>query len=139
MSSTMTVVALPPNIREMTTINEDQLESEFAKFAGDYAYWLWNRASAQNEVTKRKLRLDLEKAETRERYRNDPKLEKLKVDDMKAAISEDALVQAAQNDLTEAELNEARINAIVEALRAKKDMLVSLGAHQRALTIPGGP
>lgn len=135
MDDTLKVVGLPQNIAQMTKINEEDLEGEFARFAGDYAYWLWNRAKAQTAVSRRKVELELARADARTRLRD--QLEKVKVDDAKAMVAEDALVQDAQDALINAELNEARISAIVEALRAKKDMLVSLGAHQRALNVPG--
>lgn len=128
------VSALPKKVTDIVTINEDDLETEFSHFAGDYAFWLYNRAKAQTRINSAKLGLDLAKAEARElvKAQSGPSA-KLTVEDIKALVSEHPSVVEATQTLHTAEDNEAKINAVVEALRAKKDMLVSLGAHKRAL------
>ncbi len=132
-----TMHKLPPSVLEAVEIDEDDIMGEFRRFSGVYAFWLWNRAQAQGRVLRESSKLDSLVAEARETIR-DTVDTKLTVDDLKAMIKLDKSVLAQQDVCDAAESEERRLAAVVEALRAKKDMLVSLGAQQRALAKGGG-
>lgn len=127
---------LDPRVEAVTRIDENDLQTEFSGFSGTLAYWLVNRAEAQTRVLQAKSKLGLAEAEARMIILEaEPKL---RVDDLNAKLLLDPGVKSASEELVEAEHNSAYIGAVCEALRKKGDMLVSLGAHQRALLPRGG-
>lgn len=132
----MKLKRLDPKVQEAVSINESDLQSEFVQFSGQLAYWLCNRADAQSRVLACKAELGLREAVARERILVDEP--KLRIDDLRARLDLDPSVQAAQKLLADATHAADYIGAVCEALRRKGDMLVSLGAHQRAL-LPRGP
>jgi hypothetical protein len=126
---------LDPRVEAAVKIDENDLQSEFQGYTGTLAYWLVNRADAQTRVLQAKTRKELAEANARMRILDEEP--KLRVDDLNAKLLLEPTVQAAHEELVEAEHNSAYIGAVCEALRRKGDMLVSLGAHQRAL-LPKG-
>ena len=129
-----TMKTLPQSIQDAVSIDESQLSIEFANFSATYMFWLWNRAEMQTAVNLWSTKLDTEKAQAREVLKKEAEDLSLKmtVDDLKEKIRLQPGVVHAQTQLNFAEAEEKRLAAVCEALRSKKDMLVSLGAHQRA-------
>lgn len=131
----ITLRHLDPKIAAATSVDENNLQNEFMTFTSTLAYWLVNRAEAQSRVLRAKTALTIVSAEARIPITEaEPKL---RVDDLNARIDLDPAVRATNQDLIEAEHQLAYVSAVCEALRRKGDMLVSLGAHQRAL-LPKG-
>jgi len=125
---------LPDELFAVVTIDEDDLSGEFARFAAVYARWLYTRAELQGRVLSKTRALASESAACRERWLTVGV--KMTVDDLKAKITLDPIVARLTKQLETLEAQDGELRAIIEALRAKKDMLVSLGAHQRALLGP---
>jgi hypothetical protein len=57
---------------------------------------------------------------------------KATLDDIKAAIEQIDDVRRARENTIEAEYEKVRLLGIVDAIRSKRDMLISVGAHVRA-------
>lgn len=133
---TSKVMELPEDLVEIMEVDEDNLTHEFAVFTAIYARWLYARAHHQGRLLRAKQKLETKSAEARFQYREvEPKIT---VDDMKARIALDPEVSRVARDVAILEAQDDEIKAVIEALRAKKDMLISLGAQQRALLGPLG-
>jgi hypothetical protein len=127
--------SLDVKVQSAVNIDENDLQTEFMTYTSTLAYWLVNRADAQSRVLRAKSALGIIEATVRNAIvEMEPKL---RVDDLKARMDLDAGVQRAAAELMDAEVQLNYISAVCEAMRRKGDMLVSLGAHQRAL-IPRG-
>lgn len=110
------------------------LEEEYVRLPADLAYW--NARFADCLRTYLRTKLDFEQTEARLRLET---RERLLADAKKPTESQvDATVLGlpemvqARLLLVEAEVAKVRAAGVCEAVRAKKDMLVSLGAHVRA-------
>lgn len=126
---------LPRAHRIDLTIDEENLVQEYLQFPADYATWLWKVAVLGEKVTRLKaLKSEAEANAHQEAAihvtRSDGK--RPTVADIAAAVAVDEGVKEADRRLARSALELAKAKAISEALRAKKDMLVSLGAHKRA-------
>lgn len=128
------VPELPEDLAEIMTIDEDDLSSEFATFTAVYARWLYIRSDQQARILKKSNELSAVSAETRLRWSEE--LTKPTVDDLKARVTADPVVRKLNEQLARLEADAEVVKGIIEALRAKKDMLISLGAQQRALLGP---
>lgn len=126
---------MPPAIAELFEVDENDLAGEFRRFSAHYSYWLWNRSQQQKRVLEADAVLDRAKNAARNRTRRaDPDL---RVDDLKELVALDPDVLDAVDAYNNAVAEEKMVAAVVEALKRKSDMLISLGAQQRALMGPG--
>lgn len=110
------------------------LQEEYVRMPADLAYWNARFASAYERFATTKVQLSrleaLKRIEHRERLLADtPKVTESMVE---AAVAGDPSVQEIQDDLIAAEVDKVRMNGVVDAVRTKRDMLVSVGAHVRA-------
>lgn len=110
------------------------LEEEFTRMPGDLAYWSERYVEAYQDFANCKRLLEQQEALLAVKYRH-----KIIADNMKpteAMIHElvvgDSNYQLAYQNFITAEVAKIRLNGILEALRTKKDMIISTGAHQRA-------
>jgi hypothetical protein len=152
----MRLTDLPDSVRDAVSVDESDLMREFREFSGVYAYWLWNRSEAQNRVIAAELKLEETRASVRAALReagtddldlsDDAPLPKkggrtagkLTVDDFKEMLTLNPMVADAQRRLNAAISEDRRLASVVVAMKAKGEMLVSLGAQQRALAKGGG-
>lgn len=157
MSKVLKLVRPPRTVAEVASINQADLEGEFARLPDDTLYWAWNYAAAAGRVSSAKAALEAVEVEARlsvaaqiehecEALGDDgaPMRRRgrgqgpggMTVDGFEALIRSQPAVVFAASDLREAEDDEARIRAVVETLRVKKDALVSLSANERATRNP---
>lgn len=127
------------------------LEEEFVSLPSQMAYWneryaqanrTYLQAKIKREGTFARVRLELKaKAEMTSQEAADDKAEDKKkaakpkgptVDDLKAMTDQNPEVRAAVEHELMSEVEYDRLRGVMEALRAKREMLVSLGAHLRA-------
>ena len=117
-------------VQEVTSIDPLLIEEHFSRLPGDLARYNELYAQALRKHLRAKRTLDKEWAriylETREGG------EKMSEATLKARVEIDDDYQAARMAAIEAEVDKARIGGIVEAIRAKKDALISIGAGIRA-------
>lgn len=116
-------------LSDMFEITPDNIEEEFRAISGNYAYYLAVAADANKaylqakaEFTRVESQLFLEIRETN----------KGTLDQIWAMVRTDPRYMEAKYAFIDAEISKDRTKGIAEAIRAKKDMLVSLGAFIRA-------
>jgi hypothetical protein len=121
-------------LRDCVQIEPLALEEEFIRMPADLAYWTQRYAEAQRKCMLAKLDLDETDARLTLMHRErmlavgDKATEKI----VDSAVTSDPAMHAARAAFIEAEYEKNKLNGTVDAIRTKKDMLVSLGAHIRA-------
>jgi hypothetical protein len=111
----------------------EALQEDFRRYSADLAWWGERLADARREVALVQLDVETEKAEADGRARESLASKgKVTEDAVKAAVRADEKYVKAQKRLIDTEHFRDRITAIVDALKAKRDMLVGLGATFRA-------
>ena len=119
--------------RECVTLDNTNLQGEFVKYTSDFAFWGAKLASAKQEeslakLAKEALAADLD-ASARDALMGDKKPTEAQV---AAWVTRHPAMQEAEKGLIAATYEMERVQAVWAALRAKRDMLVGLGAQQRA-------
>lgn len=124
-------------LRECLRLDPLFLEEEFVRVVPDLAFWneqyaLAYRRHLDAELDRKTLygRLYMEHQAKLEMSRTGTR--KPTVGEVESAVTTDPSYVAAKHAENVADGERVRLLGICEALRAKKDMLVSLGAHQRA-------
>lgn len=122
------------SVRGLLDINERDLDEEFTRLPAYIARWGFLAAEAANDVASAKHNYEKVFATTREEIRADAMAKNLKytVDQLDGRVTTTLKVIMARDAISEAEMRKAKAIAVCEGLRAKRDMLVQLGASQRA-------
>jgi hypothetical protein len=112
----------------------EMLQEEFVRIPADLAYWNCRYAEALRRFLQTKRFVAQNEAEARIVAREalaalGGRVTESMVD---AEVEKDEHVIKTREDLLEAEVSKVHVYGIVDAIRAKKDMLVSLGAQYRA-------
>lgn len=119
--------------RECVALDQTNLQGEFVKYTSDLAYWGAKVASAKQTESLAKLAKDVMAADldvaAREALTGDKKPTEATV---AAWVTRHPSMREAEQALIAATHDFDRVRAVWEALRAKRDMLVGLGAQQRA-------
>lgn len=116
-----------------TTVNPDNIQVEFCTLSADIAYWSQQYADAYEKLSRHVVAMKELEATLLIDYR--ARLEAVRkptVAEIEALVASDQSYAAAQRQKVHLECDKVRVSGILEAVRAKKDMLVSLGAQQRA-------
>lgn len=117
-------------VRTVTEVDPMLLEEHFAQLPGDLARYNELYAQAFHRLLQAKSAVDREWAriylETRETS------EKMTEATLKAHVEVSEDYQAVRAVVIDAEIDKIRLGGILEAIRAKKDALISIGAHIRA-------
>ena len=121
-------------ITEAAAIVPEAIHEEYVRLPVDMATWNHRHAGAQRRAMITKSNLDYVRSivylATRERLRAlDPKATEAMI---AAAVEQDDRVRSAVADDIDAQVHAIRTRGELDALRAKRDMLVSLGAGLRA-------
>lgn len=121
-------------LKECVTIEPMALEEEFVRVASDLAYWgaKWadaQKAAALTKLTRNEVEAALDAEHRAEAAQNGEKVtEKV----IASRVASDDRMKAVEVALIEAEAAASRARAFADAVRAKKDMVVSLGSQVRA-------
>lgn len=122
-------------LAESVVIDPLALQEEFVRMPSDIAYWNERYSDAYRASLLAKAELERAEAiltiQTREELilNGNARPTELVVT---STVTNDARYQAARGTYVEAEVERVRVNGILDALRTKREMLVSLGAHIRA-------
>lgn len=119
--------------RSCVTLDNNNLQGEFVKYTSDFAYWGAKVAAAKMHESLAKMAKDATAADldvsAREALAGDKKPTEAMIG---AWVTRHPAMQAAEKDYVTATFEYDRVRAVWDALRAKRDMLVGLGAQQRA-------
>ena len=117
----------------LTTPPPEALQEDFIRYSADLAFWLAKLADAKRDVSMTDLGVKETLATADYEVRADlqavGKVTEAAVD---ARVTRHPAVQAARRALIEAEHAADHVRAVVEGMKAKRDMLVGLGATHRA-------
>lgn len=127
-------VDLEPYLRKCVKIDPLDIQGEYVRISADLAYWNDRYADALREFLASEVDLKVLKAQL------EPGTRQALIDaggktteaQVKAAIESDERVLEAQARAIAAEVDKNRHFGILDAIRSKKEMLVSLGAQLRA-------
>ena len=110
------------------------IQEEFARVAPDLAYWSAKFAEAHKTYLEAKILRDNVRGAKWFIVKNDLLATRGKCSnpDVEAALDTDEDMNEALASLVEAEYERERLKGVLEAVRAKKDMLISMGAMIRA-------
>lgn len=127
-------VAVTSYLRECVTIEPMALEEEFVRVPADLAYWGARWADAQKAASMAKLTRDQVEAaiDAEHRMAAASAGEKVTEKVIASRVLLDERMKAVEIELIEAEAQASRARAFCDAVRAKRDMVVSLGSQVRA-------
>lgn len=118
---------------ECTHINDDDINNEFKRTSADIAFWSKKYADAVKEsITAEINRKQVWSAKwiaTKEMLVATGS--RATIEDIKSNLETDNSVREARAREITAEFEKERIKGIMEAIRTKREMLISLGAHLR--------
>jgi hypothetical protein len=119
--------------KECVRLEPTALEEEFVRYTADLAYWGERLAEAKRTEALDKLQRDVVAADldvaAREALAGDKKPTEAAVS---AWVQKHPAMLESEKNLIECGFHVDRVRATYDALRAKRDMLVGLGAQQRA-------
>ena len=121
-------------LADSVAVEPTAIQEEYVRLPADLAYWneLYARAYHRHltaKVNEKHLNALL-RIEHREQLENSvARVTESMVD---SAVDTDERLQRAHSERIEAEVEKTRLYGILDAIRAKREMLVSLGAHVRA-------
>ena len=120
--------------RAKHTINPEQIDMEFMRLPGDLAYLGKCYAEASEILRELELKLEVYEARTGMAIREAKTMlgERVTNDTVASKMKSSADWQALREQIIEAEANKLRAKIDLDAMIAKKDMLISLGAYMRA-------
>ena len=123
-----------PYVADSIRIEPMAIQEEFIRVAPDLACWTTRLSTANEGYQLAKWRAEKTEAKLRVHHRETllqltSKVTESQVD---AAVTLDPETDVARLNLIRAEAEKIRIAGLCEAVRAKREMLVSLGAHVRS-------
>lgn len=127
-------VEMDAYLKQCVGINPEDIQEEFVRIPSDLAYWNARYARALREHLLAKVDRDVLKAQLdplirRELMEAGAKLTEALV---KSTIESDDRLIEAERRCVEAEVQKNEVYGYLDAIRSKKEMLISLGAHLRA-------
>lgn len=118
---------------ECVRLEPTALEEEFVRYTPDLAFWGAQLAEAKRDEALLKLARDTTSSDldgaARDALAGDKKPTEAAVS---AWVQKHPVMQQAEQALINASYHVDKVRAVYDALRAKRDMLVGLGAQQRA-------
>lgn len=119
--------------KECVQLEATNLQGEFVKYTADLAHWGEVVAACRQGESMAKLTRDAQAADldaiARETLIGDKKPTEASIH---AWVTRHPAMQSAETQLVEATYRLDQAKAVYDALRSKRDMLVGLGAQQRA-------
>lgn len=121
-------------LRECIEIDRDNVNSEFVRVPSDLAFWNEKYADALGRYLRAERHVKSIKALIEPEVREQLIADNGKTTEprVKAAIESDARVRHAYRRFIDADVERTRIFGRIDAIRAKKDSLISLGAQLRS-------
>lgn len=121
-------------LRSCVEVDATDMRAEYSRVSSDLAFWSAQYAKAYSRFVQGKILLDRARASAYlvERETCEEMGKKATEASIDARVRLDSQVQDAEAELIEADYERERLRGVVDAIRAKKDMLVSIGATVRA-------
>jgi hypothetical protein len=110
------------------------LEEEYVRLPGDLAYWNAEYASAYRRWLEAKIACDAGEGQAAFEWRNQLELDskgRVTAAEVESRVRVDTEVLRLRRAEAEAEADKVRLYGVLDAIRSKRDMLISLGAHIR--------
>ena len=118
---------------ECMALNQADLQAEFVRYTADLGYWGMQFAGKKQEENLAKLKKDVTAAELDVLARESLAGDKKPTEGMVSAwVTKHPAMQEAEKELHAATYEMDKVRAVWDAMRSKRDMLVGLGAQQRA-------
>ena len=120
-------------LEDVIDINPLNIDEHFRKVPAELAYYNQQYADAFEKYLRAKMLCERSHAESYKRISQEAENEgrRVTVSSLEAAVLMDMSYQMAKEDLVEAESEKQKLRGKVEVVSAKKEMLISLGAHIR--------
>jgi hypothetical protein len=127
-------MTLDAYLHDCVTLVPEALQEEFTRVSPDMAYWSRKYSEAHKNFLQAKVAAKRMRALVYIDQREALLSGNVKVTEalIEAKVETDIRVQEADDRLIVAEVERAEADGAMEAVRAKKDMLISIGAHVRA-------
>lgn len=115
-------------------IEPEALQEEFIRIPADLAYWNAKYTTAYKALTFAKIAMERTAARITLEIRAVHADDKPKITEgfVEAKLLNMMAYQTMQEAHAEAEVEKVRLHGVLEAIRAKRDMIISIGAHVRA-------
>lgn len=121
----------PDEIKAAVTIMPEAITEDFVRVPSDLAYYNAIYSDAIDMLLTAKRKVEECEAELRREYRASADV-KVTESYLDSCVALDPRYKILRESVDRAEVNKSRANGVVDAIRAKKEMLISLGAHIRA-------
>lgn len=121
-------------LRECTSVLPEALHEEFVRLPADLAYWNGQLAGAQHAFLSAKVELDILERELYLALREQYEASGVKATErmVEAAMAKSEVWKDAKRLVVTTEAEKLRLGGVLDAVHAKRDALISLGAHVRA-------
>ncbi len=122
-------------VEQSVTIDEENISGEYVRVSADLAYFVRRYADAEYEYLAAKA--EVRKAEgvayerAREELEADPEVKKATEKMVDARAVQSVGLSVALEELAKASSKRKVYDGYVDAIKTKRDMLISLGAHMR--------
>jgi hypothetical protein len=118
----------PEAIDAATRIDPAALQSDFVRLPSDLAYYNGVFADAMQMLIQAKRELDIGEAQIRQEYRDKYEgASRITVDQLDTCMMADSRYREMREQVDAAEVLKSRAAGVVDAIRAKRDSLISLG------------
>jgi hypothetical protein len=119
--------------RQCVTVNDTDISGEFARLSGDQDYWNNRFARAYESHAKTKLARERTEALVQLEVRRKLKDEGEKVVEklVEARVRTDERVKSMEDAELDADVMLVKVKGVCEAIKTKREMIISLGAHIR--------
>jgi len=120
--------------RAAVSIDAGRLNDEFVRVSSDLAYWNRSYAGAVKRLRLAEMDREGQEASLRLKYRAEAEASGQKITEgtLDALVVDSPQYKLALTVEVDSEHDKNRATGVVDAIRTKRDMLVSLGAHIRA-------
>lgn len=120
-------------LAECVQIFPEALNEEFVRMPADFAYWNERYADALRTHLLAKLMYDRTESSVRIECREKLLEQNAKVTEsmVEAAVAQHPEFNEAREAVIASEIEKVRLGGVLDAIRTKRDMLISLGAHAR--------
>lgn len=120
-------------LKECVAIEPLAIQEEYVRIPSDLAYWNAQYAKAQREALVAKVNLDVLERELYAVIRGELEAGGARVTEktIDAGIGRSEAWVEAKHHLAESEAEKAKLYGYLDAVRTKREMLISLGAHLR--------
>jgi len=121
-------------LNQCVTVDDVALNEEYIRLSADYAFWSSKYADSRRTHAISKLNRETVRSTLRIAHREELAEDNNRVTEsmVTSAVDIDPKWIGSKHNEIDAETDMVRLSGILEALKTKREMLISLGAHARA-------